>query len=118
MPDGLAPFFTSKYAGFYEILHKLHPNVYTLKLSTNFVAHLTFHVSKLKLFLCDEQRPNYKQKMSLEVNAIEHRLVVEIEGIHRTRQTSLKGKEYLVKYKGWHHKEAVWMKPTHLDHLF
>jgi hypothetical protein len=26
-------------------------------------------------------------------------------------------KEYLVKYKGCHHKEAWWMKPTHLDHL-
>lgn len=33
------------------------------------------------------------------------------------RQTHLKGKEYLVKYKGFHHKEDVWMKPIHLNHL-
>ncbi len=25
--------------------------------------------------------------------------------------------EYLVKYKGCHHKEVVWMKLVHLDHL-
>lgn len=47
MPDRLAPFFIAKYEGPYEILHKPHLDVCTLKLSTNFVAHLTFHVSKL-----------------------------------------------------------------------
>jgi len=56
MLDGLTPFFTTKYVRSYEILHKPHSNVYTLKLSINFVAHLTFHVSKLKLFICDEQK--------------------------------------------------------------
>jgi hypothetical protein len=53
----------------------------------------------------------------LEVDAIEHRLVTKIEGIFYVRQTQLTSKEYLVKYKGYHHKEVVWMKPTHQDHL-
>jgi hypothetical protein len=79
--------------------------MYSLKLLANFVAHLTFQVSKLKLFLCDEQKLNQKQKTRLEVNAIKHWLVTAIEGILHTRQTCLKGKEYLVKYKGCHHKE-------------
>jgi hypothetical protein len=57
MRNGLAPCFIAKYARFHEILHKLHPNVYTLKLPSNFVAHPTFHISKLKLFLQDDQRP-------------------------------------------------------------
>jgi hypothetical protein len=39
-------------------------------------------------------------------------------GILHARQTHLKGKEDLVKYKGCHHKEAMWMKLVHLDHLF
>jgi hypothetical protein len=51
MPDGVAPTFTTIYARLYEILHKLHLNMYILKFPTNFVAHLTFHVLKLKLFL-------------------------------------------------------------------
>jgi hypothetical protein len=39
-------------------------------------------------------------------------------GILHARQTHLKGKEDLVKYKGCHHKEAMWMKLAYLDHLF
>jgi hypothetical protein len=35
MSDGFAPCFITKYIGPYEILHKLHPNVYTLKLLVN-----------------------------------------------------------------------------------
>jgi hypothetical protein len=51
------------------------------------------------------------------VDAIEHMLVARIKSILHMKQTCLKGKEYLVKYKGCYHKEVVWMKPTHLDHL-
>jgi hypothetical protein len=58
MPDGLAPHFTAKYVGPYEILHNSHFNIYTLKFLISFVAHLTFHISKLKLFMRDEQRSN------------------------------------------------------------
>jgi hypothetical protein len=53
----------------------------------------------------------------LEVDAIEHRLAVKIKSILYAKQTCFRGKEYLVKYKGCHHKEAMWMKPIHLDHL-
>lgn len=54
MPDGLAPHFIAKYVGLYEILHKSHFNMYTLKLSINFVAHLTIHVSKFKFMIKDQ----------------------------------------------------------------
>jgi hypothetical protein len=66
MFNGLAPSFIAKHTRFYEILHKPHPDVCTLKLPSNFVAHPTFHILKLKLFLCDEQRPNRKQKGAIE----------------------------------------------------
>jgi hypothetical protein len=46
MPNGLAPHSIAKYMGPYKILHKPHPDVHTLKLPINFVAHQTFHVSK------------------------------------------------------------------------
>jgi len=54
MPDGLTPHFIAKYVALYEILHKSHFNVYTLKLSINFVAHLTIHVSKFKFTIKDQ----------------------------------------------------------------
>ncbi len=89
MLDGLAPCFIAKYVRPYKIFHKLHPNMYTLKLLVNFVAHLTFHVSNLKLFLHDEQRLDRKQKVQLNGDAIEHTLTVEIKGIFQARQTHL-----------------------------
>jgi hypothetical protein len=55
MPDGPALCFIVKYVRPYEILHKSNFDVYTLKLLTIFVAHLTFYISKLMLFLCDDQ---------------------------------------------------------------
>ncbi len=51
------------------------------------------------------------------MDTIKYKLVAKIEDIFHTRQTCLRGEEYLVKYKGYHHKEALWMKLTHYDHL-
>jgi hypothetical protein len=93
MPNKLAPCFIAKYVRPYEILHKLHPNVYTLKLLIHFVAHLTFHVLKFKLFLHDEQRLDWKQRMQSKIDAIKHRLVAKINGIFYARLTCLRLKE-------------------------
>jgi hypothetical protein len=57
MSNGLAPFFPTKYVRLYEIVAKLYFDGYTLKLLIGFVAHMTIHVSKLKLFMRDENRP-------------------------------------------------------------
>ncbi len=51
MFDGMAPPFTITYVELYEILHKLHLNVYILKFPTNFMALPTFHVLTLKSFI-------------------------------------------------------------------
>jgi hypothetical protein len=118
MPNGLAPQFPCQiHRALQNFAFKPHIKMYTLKLLVNCVAHLTFHVSKLKLFLRDEQRPYQKQKVWSKVHAIEHRLVAEIKSILHTKQTCLKIEEYLVKCKCCHHKEIMWMKPIHLDHL-
>ncbi len=53
----------------------------------------------------------------MDVDAIKHKLVVEIKSIFCMRQTHFRDKEYVVKYKGYHHKEVIWIKLTHLDHM-
>ncbi len=102
--------------GPYEILNEPHPDVYTLNLFIYFLGHSTFHISKLKFLLHDDHRPNQKQKVWLDVDAIEHKFVIEIKGTLHVKQTCLRNKEHLVKYKGCHHKEAMWML-THLNHM-
>jgi hypothetical protein len=57
MSDGLTSCFHTKYVRLYEIVAKLHFDVHTLKLLISFVAHMTISVSKLKLFMRDENRP-------------------------------------------------------------
>ncbi len=61
MPKALASWFLLKYIKLYKVCYKLDPNVYTLLLPTTFVAHSTFHVSKLKRFNEDKRRLNKKQ---------------------------------------------------------
>jgi hypothetical protein len=53
-----------------------------------------------------------KKKLKVEgatrsMDAIEHRLATKIKGIFHVRQMCLKGKEYLIKYKGCHHNKIV-----------
>ncbi len=55
--------------------------------------------------------------MQSKVDAIKHKLAIEIKIILHARQAHLRGKEYLVKYKGYHHKEVIWMKHVQLYHL-
>jgi hypothetical protein len=55
MHETIASWFIPKYASLYKVVHKAHPNIYTLLLPTTLVAHLTFHVSKLKPFNEDKQ---------------------------------------------------------------
>ncbi len=55
--------------------------------------------------------------LSKLIDVVEQMFVNEIKGIIWTRQTHLQSKEYLVKHKGYHPKEVVWVKPSQLDHL-
>jgi hypothetical protein len=56
MPEALGAHFIPKYARPYKVMHKPHLDVYML-LATTFVAHPIFHVSKLKLFKVNDNRP-------------------------------------------------------------
>jgi len=98
--------FVPKYVGFYKIICKPHPDVYTLQLLMTLVAHPTFHVSKLKLVHEDKKRKDHKQAYHLGFNLIEHKLVGEIECMLTASQTRQIGNQYLVKWKGCHPKES------------
>jgi hypothetical protein len=45
------------------------------------------------------------------------RLANKIDGIIWIWETCLQDKENLIKHNEFHPKEAVWVKPSHLDHL-
>jgi serine phosphatase RsbU (regulator of sigma subunit) len=49
---------------------------------------------------------------------MKHMFINEINGIIQAMQTCLQRKEYRMKHKGYHPKEAILVKPSHLDHSF
>jgi hypothetical protein len=94
MPNGLAPCFITKYVGLYEIVTKPQPNVYTLKLPTRFVVHLTFHSLKLKLFLNDEKNQTIGKKydwklMSLSKGSLTKQKASSKPSIHVCKTNSI-----------------------------
>jgi hypothetical protein len=98
MPETLVVHFIPKYAGLYRIMHKPHPDLYTL-LTTTFMAHPTFHVSKLKSFKVDDKRLERKLEYHKGFNLMEHQLTVEIECILGAKQIQNYGKQYLIKFE-------------------
>jgi hypothetical protein len=106
MLEALVACFIPKYSGPYRVTHKPHLN--TL-LATTFVAHLTFHVSKLKPFKVDDKRLERKHEYHKGFNLMEHQLVVEIECILSEKQTRRCGKQYIIKWKRCHPKETQWV---------
>jgi hypothetical protein len=70
------------------------------------MAHLTFHVSKLRLIYEDKKRKDRKQAYHPRFDLIEHKFVAEVKCILIVKQTKQIGKQYLVKWKGCHPKES------------
>jgi hypothetical protein len=100
MHETIASWFIPKYANPYKVLHKPHLNIYTSLLPTTLVAHLTFHVSKLKPF--NEDKKSLKDKKypyHPRFDLIEERLTREVECILAINHTKHIGKQYLVKWK-------------------
>ncbi len=80
------------------------------------MAHSTFHVSKLKSFHKYNKKRDKKQAYHLGFNTIEHRFAKEVECTMGAKQTRSLGKQYLIKWKWCHLKEAQCVKLDHLDH--
>jgi hypothetical protein len=69
------------------------------------VAHLTFHVSKLRPIHENKKRKDLKQAYHPWFDLIEHKFIGEVECILVAIQTGQYGKQYLFNWKGCHPKE-------------
>jgi hypothetical protein len=114
LPEGLTPKFMAKYAGPFVIEKRLFEDVYKLTLPPEIKVHPTFHVSLLKPYYEDTLRPERKQVLRPPPELVGDHLEYEVEGILKSRNTKRKGKEYLVKWRGYHEKEATWVEAKHM----
>src|SRR5262249_14289076 len=110
---GLIP----KYDGPFEVMKKVGNVAYRLKLPDRLTLHPTFHVSFLKPYYGDEQKPQRGQTsrnpptICIEFEReVERILTHRRSGIHR----KFKRVEYLMKWKNAPESEASWEQDTTL----
>ena len=116
LPKGLTPKFMSKFAGQFLIVERVFKDVYKLELLPEIKVHPTFHVSLLKPFKEDTLWLDRKQVIRPPPNLVGDHLEYEVEGILKCRNHKHKGKEYLVKWRGYHEKEAIWVAARKMVH--
>ena len=116
LPEGLTPKFMSKFAGPFAIVERVFKDVYKLELPPKIKVHPTFHVSLLKPFKEDTLWPDRKQVIRPPPDLVGDHLEYEVEGILKCRNHKRKGKEYLVKWQGYHEKEATWVAARDMVH--
>jgi len=104
----------SRYIGPFEIIEKMSPVNYKLKLPDTMKIHPVFHVSLLQKYLKNtEEFPN-RQIPPPPVEQVEGQEEYEVEKVldHRVRY----GKdEYLIKWKGYANHDATWEPVEHLQ---
>ena len=116
LPEGLIPKFMSKFVGPFPIVERVFKDVYKLELPPKIKVHPTFHVSLLKPFKEDTLWPDRKQVIRPPPNLVGDHLEYEIERILKCRNHKCKRKEYLVKWQGYHEKEATWIAANDMVH--
>lgn len=102
MREGLTLKFMSKFAGPFPIVNRVFKDVYKLELSREIKVHPIFHVSMLKPFKEDNVWPNLKQVIRPPPDLIGDHLEYEVETIYKSRHHRVKGKDYFVKWQGYH----------------
>ena len=105
MLEGLTSKFMSKFAGSFLMVKDVFKDVYILELLLEIKVQPTFHVSLFKPFKEDTLWINCRQVIRAPSNLVGDHLKFEIEGILKSRSLKKKGKEYLVKWRGYHEKK-------------
>jgi len=98
------------------MLEKKFPDIYKLELPENLKVHPLFHVSLLKLVVCDASRPNQEHNSKPPPDLVHNEPVFEVEAMLKSRQLRGQKQQYLVKWKGYHPIEASWVNESDMEH--
>jgi hypothetical protein len=103
------------YVGPFKVLENKLFNIYKLELPENLRVHPTFHVSFLKPISRDASRPNRKHNSRPHLTWF---IMVEFEVEAKLKSRQLRGREreYLVKWKGYHPRQASWVNESDMEH--
>jgi hypothetical protein len=101
--EGLSHKFLGPYASPFKVLEKKFLDTYKLKLQKNLKVHPIFHVSPLKPTAHDASRPNREHNSRPPLDLVHNEPEFEMEAMLKSRQLRGREREYLIKWKGYHH---------------
>ena len=109
LPQGLTPKFMAKFARPFSVVKQVFDDAYKLALPLEIKVHPVFHVLLLKEYFEDSVRLERKQVLRLIPELVENHEEYEVETILNKRKLWSQDTEYLVKWRGYHVKEATWV---------
>ena len=89
-------------------------DAYKLALPPEIKVHPVFHVLLLEEYFEDSVRPERKQVLRPIPELVENHEEYEVETILNKRKLRTRDTEYLVKWRGYHVKEATWVPSLNL----
>ena len=114
LPQGLTSKFMAKFAGPFPIVKEVFEDAYKLASPPDIKVHPVFHVSLLKEYFEDSVRPEREQVLRPVLELVENHEEYEAETILNKRKLRSRDTEYLVKWRGYHVKEATWVPSSDL----
>ena len=99
----------AKFAGPFLVVKQVFNDAYKLALPPEIKVHSVFHVSLLKEYFEDSVRPEHEQVLRHVRELVGNHEEYEVETILNKRKLRSRDTEYLVKWRGYHVKEATWV---------
>ena len=107
LPQGITLKFMAKFAGPFPIVKQVFDDAYKLALPPEIKVHQMFHVSLLKEYFEDSVRPEREQVLQPVSKLVGNHEKYEVETILNKRKLRSRDMEYLLKWRGYHVKEAT-----------
>ena len=114
LSQGLMSKFIAKFAGPFPVVKQVFNDAYKLQLPPEIKVHPVFHVLLLKEYFEDSVRPEREQVLRPISELVENYEEYEVETILNKRKLQSRDTEYLVKWRGYHVKEATWIPGSDL----
>ena len=115
LPQGLTPKFMAKFAGPFPVVKQVFDDAYKLALPPKIKVHPVFHVLLLKEYFKDSVRLEHEQVLRPVPELVENHKKYKVETILNKRKLRSRDTEYLVKWRGYHVKEATWVPSLDLE---
>ena len=115
LPQDLTPKFMAKFAGPFLVVKQMFDDAYKLVLPPEIKVHPVFHVLLLKEYFQDSVRPECEQVLRHVPELVGNHEEYEVETILNKRKLRSRDTEYLVKWRGYHVKEAIWVPSSDLE---